>query len=217
MVKLTAPQTYRVVKTVLEGQLNYQSEIVRKANVSRTQVSHIATSLEDLGIISQQGKARLKLLDPYKLLDAISYERPLKRLLVREFRTEASEPTAVEKLVRNTAVHRGYSYALTCFSALSKYIEYYITYPTVHIYSSSADELSTSFEYGGGMTSVQVLRPDNQAIMESILSAGDYFMVDPIQTVIDLFCLGEYGRDGAIKLYEAIKNGAISASKSIVR
>ena len=70
-----------------------------------------------------------------------------------EIRTEESEVSKVERMVRNSAAHSlggGHDYALTCFSALSKYMEYYITYPAVHVYSSRPDDFRKALSRAEG-------------------------------------------------------------------
>ena len=146
-----------------------------------------------------------------------------------EVRTEESDVSKVERMVRNASVHTSRSndnYGLTCFSALSKYIEYYITYPTVHVYSDRPDELRKGLIEGRGDVVVQILKPDSELILGNARRVRDLSLVEPIQAVIDIFCLGGAGRDGAVKLYESVKQIGggkkkgkvpISTSKRIVR
>jgi hypothetical protein len=107
-------------------------------------------------------------------------------------------------MVKKAAAHKG-RYALTAFSALARYVEYYITYPTVHVYSQRPLELSDRIPRGRGDVTVQVLSPDSELILKNARRTGEFALVEPVQVVIDLFCLGGSGRDGAIKLYEEIK------------
>lgn len=48
--------------------------------------------------------------------------------------------------------------------------------------------------------------PDYPFIFEDIRKISGFNVVDPIQVVIDLFCLGSAGRDAATKLYERIRS-----------
>ena len=230
MVKLTAPQTFKVVKYLLAHPDTSQVEISTKVEVSRDLVNYIVRDLEAPGLALQESRGHLRLKDPLRLLEALSIERPLKKLLIEEIRTEQSEVTKVERMIRNAAVHSvrgGYQYAFTCFSALSKYIEYYITYPSVHVYSNKPDEMEKSIVRGRGDVTVQILRPDSETILQNIRMTRDLLLVEPIQVVIDLFCLGGAGRDGAVKLYESLtkvgskksksEKESISASKRVVR
>lgn len=217
MVKLTSPQSYRIVMFVLKNPVTSQANIARSTRVSATHVNYIVTYLKDLGLVSQHGMENLKLRDPYRLLDALSFERPLKKLMVGEVRAEVPELSNVERLVKNAEVHRGHQYAFTGYSAIAKYIEYYITYSIVHVYSVAPEELLDNFRFQGSGPSIRVLKADSPLILENAQIRQDISVVEPMQTVVDLFALGGQGRDGAIKLYEAIKSGTISNSRRIVQ
>lgn len=200
MVRLTSPQTYKIVAYLLAHPKTSQIEISRNASVSRNLVNHVIGELEAPGITAQRAKGHLELSDPLRLLEVLSTERPLSRFVESELRTEESEISEVERMVRNAAVHAG-GYALTAFSALAKYIEYYITYPTVHVYSQKPHELANGIPGGRGDVTVQVLNPDSGLILRNARKMGEFALVEPVQVVIDLFCLGGPGRDGAMKLY----------------
>jgi len=204
LVRLTSPQTYKVVAYLLAHPKTSQIEIARKAGVSRNLVNHVINEFEPPGLVAQRAKGHLELTDSLRLLEVLSTERPLSRLVESEVRTEESEVSKVERMVRNAAAHTG-GYALTAFSALAKYVEYYITYPTVHAYSRKPLELSDRIPRGRGDVTVQVLAPDSELILKKATRVRGFGLVEPIQVVIDLFCLGGPGRDGAMKLYEEIK------------
>lgn len=207
MVRLTAPQTFKVINYLLANPNTSQVEISRNVGTSRDLVNHVVQELEAPGIVFQQSRGHLELKDPLRLLEALSIQRPLSKLVAAEIRTEESDVSKVERMVRTTAAHSlkgGHNYALTCFSALSKYIEYYITYPTVHVYSARPDELQKDLIQGRGDVVVQVLRPDSEVIFRNMRLMHSLTLVEPIQVVVDLFCLGGAGRDGAVKLYQSL-------------
>jgi biotin operon repressor len=204
LVRLTSPQTYKIVAYLLAHPKTSQIEISRRAGVSRNLVNHVISELEAPGVTTQKAKGHLELTDSLRLLEVLSTERPLSRLVESEVRTEESEVSKVERIVRKAAAHEG-TYALTAFSALAKYLEYYITYPTVHVYSQKPLELSGRIPKGRGDVTVRVLRPDSELIQKNARQIRQFTLVEPVQVVIDLFCLGGPGRDGAIRLYEEIK------------
>jgi len=166
-------------------------------------VNHVVNALEAPGIATQKAKGHLELTDPLRLLEVLSTERPLSKLVVKEVRTEESEVLKAERLVRNAATHTGL-YALTAFSALAKHVEYYITYPTIHVYSEKPTQLADQIPDGRGDVTVQILMPDSESILKHARRIKDAVVVEPIQIVIDLFCLIGPGRDGAMKLYKEI-------------
>jgi len=206
MVKLSAPTSFAITKAILQNPVTSQLDIARKTNVSTSMVSYLVRDLVAKGIISQFGKEKLRLEEPLTLLEALAFQRPLYKLIEEEFRTEESNIGLVEKQIEITSKNLEARYALTCFSALTKYIQYYITYPTVHLYSDKPKDLKQNIIEGRGAVNVQVLKPDSRTIFQDASTKNNVWIVDPIQTVIDLFSLGGVGRDGAMKLYKETTN-----------
>jgi biotin operon repressor len=202
LVRLTSHQTFKIIAYVLSHPRTSQVDIYRNVGVSRNLVNHVVNELEAPGVLAQKSKGHLELVDPLRLLEVLSLERPLSKLIESEIRTEESEPRKVERMVRNAGMHGRVAYALTAFSALTKYIEYYIAYPTVHVYSDRPLELATTLPKGRGDVAVQILRPDSELILKETENRDHFAVVQPVQVVIDLFCVGGPGRDGAMKLYE---------------
>lgn len=116
-------------------------------------------------------------------------------------RTEESNPEKIERQIRNASVHFHFKYALTAFSALSKYTEYYLSHPTIHVYCDGPAALLGRLLSGRGDVAVVVLRPDFELILARTKLINGLSVADPIQAVIDIFGLGDGGRDGAIGLY----------------
>jgi biotin operon repressor len=204
LIRLTSPQTYKVVAYLLAHPKTSQIEISTRAGVSRNLVNHVISELEAPGVVTQRAKGHLELSDSLRLLDVLSTERPLSRLVESEVRTEESEVPKVERMIRKSAANEG-GYTLTAFSALARYLEYYITYPTVHVYSQEPLELTGRIPNGRGDVTVQILTPDSELILKNARRIQGFALVEPVQVVIDLFCLGGSGRDGATKLYEEIR------------
>lgn len=112
-------------------------------------------------------------------------------------------------MVRNASAHGTGKYAFAAFSALSKYIEYYISYPAVHVYSTDVSELVGEIPKGRGDTALHVLGVDFEIILKKAWLKGEFAVVGPIQVVVDLFGLEGAGRDGAMKLYVQIVEGKL--------
>jgi biotin operon repressor len=203
MYRLTSPQTYKIISYFLAHPQSSQIEISRKTRTSRNLVNHVVNALKSPGIATQKSKGHLELSDPLRLLEVLSTERPLIKLVVKDIRTEESKVSMVERLVRNAAVNGGL-YAFTAFSALSRHIEYYITYPTVHVYSEKPTQIADQIPAGRGDVTIQILKPDSESIFQNARLLDGTMVVEPIQIVIDLFCLSGAGRDGAMRLYKEI-------------
>ncbi len=202
MVRLTAPQTYRVISYLLAHPNTSQVQISRELNASRDLVNHVTKELEFPGIAEQKSRGHLELKDPIRLLEALSVERPLSKLLLETIRTEETDIRTVERMIADARSAGGY--AFTTFSALGRYTQYYIAYPTIHVYAEHPHDLARRITPGRGDVTVNVLRPDSETIFHNANEMDKVRVVEPIQAVIDLFCLGGPGRDGAIKLYEQI-------------
>jgi len=165
-------------------------------------VNHVTKELEFPGIAEQRSRGHLELKDPIRLLEALSVERPLSKLQSEEIRTEESDIHVVERTIADA--RSAGNYALTAFSALARYTQYYISYPTIHVYTDNPQNLAKGIRPGRGDVTVNVLRPDSETILLNAKKLDGIRVVEPIQTVIDLFGLGGPGRDGAIRLYQQI-------------
>lgn len=200
MVRLRARQTYKVVSYLLAHPKTSQIQIARELGTSVDLVNHVTKELELPGIAEQKSRGHLELKDPIRLLEALSIERPLSKLLLETTRTEEMDTHAAEQSIAD-ARSIG-SYALTTFSALARYTQYYVAYPTIHVYVEDLEGFTRAIRPGRGDVAVNVLRPDSDVIFQNAREVDSMRVVEPIQVVIDLFCLGGPGRDGAIKLYE---------------
>ncbi len=209
MVKLTAEQTYQIILFLLATIRSKQTEISRFTGASKSQVNRLVTNLLDAGVLRHIEDRLLEVSDPIRLLDKIAFERPLSRLVRKEMQLEYSEVHRVEAAISSACKRSKIKYAFTCFSALNKYYRYHITYPTVHVYVDEQAELENKLPLGKGAVLVQILVPDHEIIMQTVRAKDGFVLVDPVQVIIDLFCLGSIGRDGAMKLWEVVKNGAV--------
>ena len=105
MIRTTSRQTYKVVAYLLSHPKTSQVEISERAGVSRNLVNHVVNSLEAPGIVSQKSKGHLELVDPLRLLEFLSLERPLSKLVQSEIRTEESDALKGEWMVWYSSVH----------------------------------------------------------------------------------------------------------------
>lgn len=208
-MNLAAKQSFKVVTYLLTHEESTQLGISEETGVSLYQVHDVVKYLTDVAILQEGSRrgARVVLSDPIRLLDAISLDRPLSRLVVDTVRLELTDVAEAEKLIANISKKQNLRYAFTCFSGLNKYIEYYIAYPAVHVYSANAEKIVKTLPLGRGTATVNILQAD-QSQFEQVKTVRGSNIVIPLQVVIDLFCLGAEGRDGAIKLYESLKKVA---------
>jgi len=209
VVKLTAEQSYQIILFLLATIRSNQTEISRFTGASKSQVNRLVTNLLDAGVLKHTEDRLFEVSDPIRLLDKIAFERPLSKLVRKEIQLEHSEVHKVEAAISSACKHSKIKYALTCFSALNKYYRYHMAYPTVHVYTDERAELEKKLPLGKGAVLVQILVPDHEIIMQTVRVKDGFVLVDPVQVIIDLFCLGSIGRDGAMKLWGVVKNGAV--------
>lgn len=205
-VKLSSPQAFRIAKYLLEHPTTFQRQIQRDLQISLGWINTVTNSLNEASITRKGKRRRIELEDPYALLDLLSWQRPLKRLLKATVRLELTEIASVEKTLRENCQAAHLTYALTAFSGLSRYLAYYITFPTVHTYSNEPTQLSKLLPKGRGPITIEILEIDHPDIIKNAKTIDNFLVVDPVQVVIDLFCLGSAGRDAATKLYEMIRS-----------
>ena len=205
-VKLSSPQAFHIAKYLLEHPVAYQRQIHRDLGTSIGWINKVVNSLYEAGITTKGKWRRIELEDPYALLDLISWQRPLHRLLKATVRLELTEIASAEKNLREICLKAQLDYALTGFSGLSRYLAYYITFPTIHTYTSNPKQLSQLLPKGRGPLTIEVLSADYPDILKNTKKINNFNVADPIQVVIDLFCLGSAGRDAATKLYEMTRS-----------
>ena len=205
-MKLTANKSFRVVEHLLEHPETSQLELSKKTEVALGHVNKIINYLHDLNIVSKRPRGCV-LIDPVRLLEKISFERPIKRLESTTLRLPTTSIDETEAVLNDTCQKYDMDYALTSFSGLRRYYEYHISYPHIHVYTSDP-ELETKMERGEGTIPVTLLNPDRPEILANSKEIDGLRACDRVQIVVDLFSSG-YGRDAAVKFLEVIQNGAL--------
>lgn len=205
-MKLSSPQAFRIAKYLLANPVTHQRQIHRALGTSIGWTNKVVNSLCEAGIARKGKWRRIELEDPYALLDFLSWQRPLQRLLEATIRLELTEITRAEKQLKEICLRSKLNYALTAFSGLSRYLAYYITFPTIHTYTTNPKQLSQQLPKGRGPITLEILNPDYPDILKDAKNVNNFHVVDHIQVVIDLFCLGSAGRDAATRLYEMKRN-----------
>lgn len=203
-MKLTSLKSYRVIRFLLEHPVSSQLEISRKTEVALGYVNKIVNYLYDINIVAKKSR-RCILREPIRLLELISFERPLKWLEVASFRLPTTSIIKSEELIGNICQKHQVGYAFTVFSGLRRYFEYHISYPSVHVYVDD-EEVVERIERGEGAVPIILLKPDRPDILAGSSEIEGYGVCDRIQIIVDLFS-GGLGRDAAMKFLEVIQRG----------
>jgi hypothetical protein len=200
-LKLTSTKAYKVVQYVLVNTEFTQREVTRKTSVGLGHVNEVINYMVSIGVVGRSEKGYV-LRDPVRLLEKISFDRPLNSVEVSRFRLPTTTIDETEKMVATRLSASGTGYAFTVFSGLRRYFEYHISYPMVHLYVGD-DSALEHLELGEGPVQVVALRPDIEGILEDSIEVGKVKVCSREQVIIDLFS-SSVGRDAAIKFLEVI-------------
>jgi len=162
----------------------------------------VVNFLKDAGIVSV-GWRSCELIDAIHLLEVLAFQRPFDKVIVRSFNLEVLSIADGEDLIRESCKRNRMRYGLTMFSGLRRFMEYYITYPTIHAYVEDIG-VSDKMPKGNGPVSINLLSADHKDILDSSVEVEDYSVCSKAQVIIDLFSSG-FGRDAAIKLVETMR------------
>lgn len=213
-VSLSAPKAMRVVKYLLTHKKATQIGIASTLDVSIGHVNKIVAYLAEREITRYKGK-KLVLLEPWKLLNEISWSRSMDSLKVAEWFVPDYYPEIedLEKRVKQILEKMDARYAFTLFSAAKRHTSYMKKYDVVQLYVDAFDETrSTSMKaelkpVKKGQVHVEIFEPDSADILRDSVTSNGFRICSPIQTVIDLSCYGTIGRELAIELYSKIRAG----------
>lgn len=193
-----------VIMHILDNPSFSQREVARETGVGLGYVNEVVNYLMSIGVVYR--KNHYVLGDPIRLLEKVSFDRPLASLELNRFRMPTSTVDETEHVIAETLEVEKVSYAFTGFSGLRRYFEYHISYPKVHFYVPDEGGI-VGLEHGEGPVEVVALRAD----MDSILSEAEVVQGIRVcsreQVIIDLFSSG-VGRDAAIKFLEATRLGS---------
>ncbi|MBD3170973.1 hypothetical protein GF326_00735 [Candidatus Bathyarchaeota archaeon] len=199
-LNLKAKKSYQVAKYLLLHQVTSQTEVSQSTNVAIGYVNEVLHYLSDLDIVKiEYGKTRLQ--NYAKLLEKISMDRPMKKLVQKTIKLPTSTIKETENTLHHYCIRNQIQYAFTGYSALRHLYEYHINYPTVQIYTNNLTTL-LNIEQGEGVVPIVILKPDRLDIMKNKTIIHDIHICDKIQVIIDLYSSG-VGRDAAIKYYRA--------------
>jgi len=203
---LVSPKAMKVVKYLISHRETTQTQIARETDVSIGMVNKVISNLVNRELVSYRGK-RLVLFDVWKLLNQVSWNRPIRSLKKGEVHhidarsTEDMEATLVEVCGQVKV-----KYALTLFSGAAKYIGYGMRYDSVQVYAEDPSIILERFHATQGTNAgitLEIFAVDNWDIIEEAKPVGGRVVCSPTQLVLDLVSYGGVGRDWAVKLYEA--------------
>jgi hypothetical protein len=208
---LVSPKALRIIRYILMHERTTQVEIAQKTNVSIGMVNKVISRLAQRDIVAYK-KRSLTLLEPYKLLNEVSWERPMSKLKIRDIYAPFTKDThEAEEYLKNVCSQHKIEYALTLFSAARRYSAYSIRYDTVYSYVAPSDRvLELTKEAGGSATKgirLELFRVDSPYILEEARMLDGLSICSPTQALIDISSYGAAGKDVAVELYRQLSSG----------
>ncbi len=192
--RLTSEKAWKIICSLMtEKPLNILS-ISKKTGVSYGWTNTIIHKLEDSEIITVDYDLRIRDLD--KLLNGVSWERPLESLLLETINTNFRTATQCIKEVALNLNKSGIDYAFTAHSYAVSYGSSIIKEDTAYIYlPNPADrEVIRSFSEDKSEGSrLKVYVPERDVMKSSTMFNG-IRIVDVCQNILDLAGLGMDGR-----------------------
>jgi len=214
-VSITTPKSLQVIKFILENNKTTQLEISSKTSVSIGQVNKVVSYLRDRNIAEYKGK-NLILVDPWKLLNDISWYRHMEDLKVTELQISENYNNieVVENDITNLFTNKGIKYAFTLFSAAKKYSPYIKKYDVIQIYLDDIkiieqNDFQKYIQKNKSDLFIEVYQADNKEIFTESIKINGKDVCSNIQTIIDLVCYGPSGKEAAIDIYSKMRGNQI--------
>jgi len=195
--RLTSEKAWKIVCSLLMDKSTNILSVSKKTGVSYGWTNNIIHKLEDSGMVTVDYGLRIK--DPDKLFNLVSWERALEGLLLETINTNFSTATQCINEVALNLNKLGIDYAFTAHSSAVSYGSSIMREDTAYIYlpNPSDREVIRSFsvkEAGGCRLNVYV--PERDIIKSSTMFKG-IRIVDMCQNILDLAGLGMDGRIAA--------------------
>ena len=126
-MKLTSPQTYRIVRYLLDHAIFKQVEVERGAGVSFGMVNRIVNGLIDRRYVARQPKA-YHVVAPAALAQELSFFRRMEKLLLASLDVDASTEEIMSIQIKTNS-------KLCLASALRRYDDYFHD-PAIQLYAT---------------------------------------------------------------------------------
>jgi biotin operon repressor len=217
-ISLSSPKALRVLKHLLIQSETTQFEISNKTKVSIGHVNKIINYLREQGITIYRGR-KLILAEPWKLLNEISWSRSMHSLRTEDLSLPSrySSVEEVETLLRDICKENRVQYAFTLFSAARRYSSYIKKYDVVQLYIDNYEQAkqffpNDFFKKGDGVH-LEIYQPDSEDILTESRKIGNFKICSETQTIIDLICYGDIGRELAIEIYTNLRGKRIEPSR----
>ena len=205
---LVSPKALRTVRYLLTHVKTSQKEIAKETQVSIGMVNKVISRLRERDIVAYK-KRKLSLLEPWKLLNEVSWERPMAKLKIQDYYIpQLRDVKETEKYLNNVCGRYKTRYALTLFSGATRYVAYSMRYDAVYSYVEPSKSLlkflaRSQGRVGEGMR-LELYRVDSSDVLDEAATIDDSVVCSPTQVLVDLSSYGYAGKDIAVKLYKEL-------------
>ncbi|MHB8372302.1 MAG: hypothetical protein ACYDAO_04860 [Thermoplasmataceae archaeon] len=204
-LRVTSQKSWKIICSLMESEFSSIRAISQSSGVSYGWTHSITKRLAEAGIVNI-GAYGVRLQDVDRLLNVVSWERPLESLLVKDITTNFSNAKDCMQEVALNLSKVGIDYAFTVHSSAVYYGTSVIRDDTVYLYLpiSSDRDIIESFAADKKMgCRLKIYVPDRDVIGSSKLIGG-IRMVDIYQTIMDLAGIGVGGYASAKELVKKI-------------
>jgi len=205
---LVSPKALRIVKYILIHGETAQKEIADKTSVSIGMVNKVVSRLMEREIVAYK-KRKLTLLEPWKLLNEVSWERQMAKIKIGDYYLpEISEVKQAERYLKETCSQLKTNYALTLFSGANRYVAYSMRYDAVYSYVEPTKSIIEFLTESRRLTErgirLELFRVDSSDILDEARVFDDLRFCSPAQVLIDLASYGFAGKDVAVELFRKL-------------
>ncbi len=212
-VDVTAPRSFRIVRSLLEHPKMTQTSLADEADVSLGLVNKVVSYLSSKGIV-EVSKKGVALNQPWKLLSEIALARPMESLKLVTIPTAIPRMELVEERIRKVMQGINQRYVLGIFSAARRYSSYFALDDAEQVYLDSLKAtsfLQDAFKLPMGPkrsrsgVRIEVYRADIPEIFSEAETFEGVSVTSRAQTIIDLVSSGPKGYELATILLEKMR------------
>jgi hypothetical protein len=192
--KLSHPRSWQIVTSLLWSGPSSIRRLSKIEGVSYSWTHATVTRLIEMGV-AERSSTGVRIVDLDRLMDGISWERPLNRLLLEEIPVSGKDYMEAAREVEALLNSWNVGHAFTAFTAGGIYTGHSQRFDKVYVYidQSELDELKrTIFDEGGEIT-VNVYGYDKEFLRDTAKRDG-LTLASPSTTLLDLIGLGYKGR-----------------------
>jgi len=171
-------------------------------------VNKVVSRLMEREIVAYK-KRKLTLLEPWKLLNEVSWERQMTKIKIGDYYLpEISDVKQAERYLNETCSRLETNYALTLFSGANRYVAYSMRYDAVYSYVEPTNNiielLTRSRKPVKRGIRLELFKVDSYDILDEAKVIDELHVCSPAQVLIDIASYGSAGKDVAVELYRKL-------------